>query len=69
MSQRLKLPFKAIGLTMFPSSAFFLRIVPVTGATDRAIVQPPLGFDDVGLGLRQLGLGDFDSLLTAGRAA
>ena len=32
MSHRLNEPLKATGLTMFPSSAFFFRIVPLIGA-------------------------------------
>ena len=47
MSHRLKLPFMAPGFTTFPSSAFFFKIVPVTGARivlcdpHRAVVVGP----------------------------
>ncbi len=51
----------ADGLTMLPFSAFLVRMVPVIGAHDLGVVQPPLRLVQTGLGLLHLALGRLDA--------
>ena len=48
---------------MFPSSAFFRRIVPETGARIVQLSSAPLCLDHIRFGLFDLGAGKLDSLL------